>query len=224
MASVAAFVLAAGSGTRMGTRKQFLPLTSTERIVDRTIATCREVADWVGVVLPPGVPLGNGPRVDAEIVGATDRFGSVAAGVAALPADADVVVIHSASHPLASPSLIRRVVAAVEAGADGVVPVLALVDTVKRVHADGSLTTLGRDGIGTAQGPMGYRRGVLARAMEADGSFTDESVAVEAIGGRVVAVDGELTNLHVTDPTSLAVVRHLAPLLPIDSEAGGGAR
>lgn len=215
MAEVAAVVLAAGSGTRMGTRKQFLDLTPTERIVDRTIATCRACADWVGVVLPPGVPLGPGPTVDAEIAGGADRFASVAAGVSAVPAGADVVVVHSASHPLASVDLLRRTIEAVAGGADGVVPVLEVVDTVKRRAADGSLTTLGREGIGTAQGPMAYRRSVLARALGARGDFTDESVAVEAVGGRVVSVAGELTNLHVTDRHSLAVVRRLAPLVPV---------
>lgn len=211
-------MLAAGSGTRMGTRKQFLDLTDDERIIDRAIATCRACADWVGVVLPPGVgldePARPGPAIDAVIEGGADRFASVQAGAAALPSEAEIVVVHSASHPLASPMLMGRTIEAVRSGADGVVPVLAVVDTVKRRSEDGSLTTMGREGIGTAQGPMAYRRSVLDRAVTADGAFTDESVAVESVGGRVVAVDGELTNLHVTDPVSLAVVRHLATLDP----------
>lgn len=233
MTAVAAVVLAAGSSTRMGTapdsepgtepetdsktdsetelstRKQFLELRPGERIVDRVIATCRSVADWVGVIVPAGLAW-DGPPVDAVIEGGADRSASIRAGVAAVPAEAEIVVVHSASHPLASAALLHRVVAAVADGADGAVPIVAAADTIKRCNPDGTLTTIGRDGLGAAQAPMAYRRLVLDRALAEAGDQVDESVAVEAIGGRVIAVEGELTNLHVTDLASLAVVRRLA--------------
>ena len=93
------------------------------------------------------------------------------------------------------------------------VPILAVADTVKRRNDDGSLTTVGREGLGTAQAPMAYRRPVLDRALAdaaATGGVVEESMAVEHIGGRVVAVDGEPVNLHVTDRRSLAIARRLA--------------
>ena len=227
---VAAIITAAGSGTRMGAEKQFLELTAGERIVDRVVTTCRATCAWVGVVVPPASGW-SGPPVDAVIDGGADRLASVAAGLAAVPAWAEVVVVHSASHPLASPGLVRRLLAAVDGGADGAVPVLAAVDVIKRRNDDGTLTTVGRDGLGTAQAPMAWSRTTLERALaevgpEAakapDGAVAaasadavvevvvEESGAVERIGGRIVAVDGELANLHVTDRASLAVVRALA--------------
>ncbi|MEM7272952.1 MAG: 2-C-methyl-D-erythritol 4-phosphate cytidylyltransferase [Actinomycetota bacterium] len=218
---VAAVVLAAGSGSRMGSEprlpKQFLPLVGDERLVDRTVATCRAVADWVGLALPPDTAW-DGPAVDERVVGGGSRMETVAAVCAAVPSSADVVVIHSASHPLASAVLLRRAIDAVVTGADGAVAVLDVVDTVKRRHADGSLTTLGREGLGTAQAPMAYRRVMLDRALDAlaadqDPAIVEESMAIEAIGGRVVSVPGESTNLHVTDPVSLAVVRRLVDLV-----------
>lgn len=222
MERVAAVITAAGSGTRMGEPKQFLDLTPGERLIDRVVATCRARCAWVGVVLPAG-SVWSGAPVDAVIDGGADRLTSLTAGVAAVPADVDVVVVHSASHPLASVDLIDRLTAAVERGADGAVPVLAVVDVVKRRHADDTLSTVGREGLGTAQAPMAWSRPVLDRALVSQAELgvgdpnraVEESAAVEAIGGRVVAVDGELRNLHVTDPESLAVARALAGPAPL---------
>ena len=225
MTNVLALITAAGSGTRMGAEKQFLELAPGERIVDRVVATCRATASWVGVIVPPGSGWDGGP-VEAVVDGGADRLASLAAGVAALPPPTgdvpEVVMVHSASHPLASTGLIERLVAAVDEGADGAVPVLDAVDVIKRRNDDGTLTTIGRQGLGAAQAPMAWSRPTLERALSAlvDGlgdvgsamAIVEESAAVEAVGGRVVAVDGELTNLHVTDPASLAVVRRLADL------------
>lgn len=213
MTTIAAIITAAGSGTRMGARKQYLELTPGERIIDRVVATCRASASWVGVVVPAGADWDGAP-VDAVVEGGADRLASVANGLAAVPAGVEVVVVHSASHPLASTDLIDRLVAAVTGGADGAVPVLAAVDVIKRRNDDGTLTTVGREGLGSAQAPMAWSRPVLDRAIAAlartGGTAIEESAAVEAVGGRVVSVDGELANLHVTDPTSLEVVRRLA--------------
>ena len=219
---VAAVVLAAGSGSRMGTGalgpKQFLPLIGDERLVDRAVATCRAVADWVGVAIPEDAAW-DGETIDAVITGGLTRMDTVAAAVAAVPADARIVLVHSASHPLASTALLQRTVAAVRAAADGAVAVLDAVETIKHHNPDGTLSTIGRAGYGTAQAPMAYRRASLDQAMTALAAgalgtdIVEESMAVEAVGGRVVAVQGEATNLHVTDPTSLAMVRRLADLV-----------
>lgn len=193
----------------MGAAKQFLELEPGTRIVDRTITTCRSVAGWVGVVIPPGA-IWDGPTVDAVVDGGVDRYASISAGVAAVPADATIVVIHSASHPLASASLVRRLVAAIAGGADGAVPVQRTADVIKRVADDGTLSTVGREGLGWAQAPTAWRRPVLDLALQKVESALEEGAAVEAIGGRVVAVDGELANLHITDRTSLEMARRLA--------------
>ena len=100
----------------MGTRKQFLELSPGQRIVDRAIATCRDACEWVGVVVPSDHRW-DGAAVDAVIPGADDRFGSIVAGAAAVPPWAGIVVVHSASHPLAPAELLRRAVAEVRAGA-----------------------------------------------------------------------------------------------------------
>lgn len=192
----------------MGAPKQFLELAPGLRIIDRTITTCRAVAGWVGVILPPGTAW-EGPRVDAVVDGGIDRYESIVAGASAVPADATVVVIHSASHPLASEELIRRLVGAIDDGADGAVPFQRTADVIKRVAADGTLTTVGRERLGWAQAPTAWRRSVLDRALATVDSAIEEGAAVEAIGGRVMAVEGELANLHITDPASLEMARRI---------------
>lgn len=206
---IGALVTAAGSGSRFGTAKQFLPLGPAERLVDRAVTTVAEVASWTGVVLPAGWRW-DGPTVDAVTTGGATRYASIAAGLAILPPEVDLVVVHSASHPLASVELIRRVVDAVIAGADGAVPFLEAVDVVKRRSERNTLTTVGREGLGTAQCPMAFARPVLDRAFAETDHGTEESELVERIGGRVVAVAGEVTNLHVVDQAGLDLARCLA--------------
>lgn len=208
-------VTAAGSGHRFGAEKQFVPLTAERRLVDAAVSACRAVASWVGVILPPGRRW-DGEPVDATCSGGASRYASIKAGLGCVPPDIGVLLIHSASHPLASVGLAARTVAAVVDGAgegsgvDGAVPVLDAVDVVKRRGADGSLTTVGREGLGLAQSPMAFRRAVLDHAFDEINEGVEESQLVEAIGGRIVAVDGEITNLHIVDQASLAVARALA--------------
>ena len=215
-------MLAAGSGVRFGTRKQFLELNPGERLVDRAVTTAAALADWVVVVLPDE-HVWDGPRVYATTPGGRDRLGSVRAGLQALPDAVDIVLVHDAAHPLATAHTGGAVVAAIVAGADGAVPVLDAVDVIKRVDADGTLRTVGRDGLGAAQVPMAFRRDALETAHgldngEAPGESAEDSALLEAHGYRVVAVPGDAANIHVTDESSLDIVRRLAVTLDTDTE------
>src|SRR5689334_15006082 len=98
-----AIVVAAGSGSRFGSAKQFAPLAG-RRVLDWSVAAARSVADGVVLVLPEG-DVGDGagePAVDVVVAGADTRSGSVRAGLAAVPAEADVVLVHDAARPVAS--------------------------------------------------------------------------------------------------------------------------
>ena len=88
--------------------------------------------DGVVVVLPDGVGWDGAP-VSAAVAGGATRSASVRAGLAAVPLDAEVVVVHDAARPLASAELFDSVIAAVRGGADGAVPGVPVVDTLKRV-------------------------------------------------------------------------------------------
>jgi 2-C-methyl-D-erythritol 4-phosphate cytidylyltransferase/2-C-methyl-D-erythritol 2,4-cyclodiphosphate synthase len=183
-----------------------------ERIV--VVAAASKVAPILAAGwLPPAV-------VDV-VPGGARRQESVAAGFRALeaidagggPASAvadqgRVVVIHDGARPLVTPALVSAVVeAAAEHGA--AVPVLPLVETVKRIE-DGEVTgTVDRSGLATAQTPQAARRELLraawqAFAPEGPREFTDEAALLEACKIRVHAISGEPGNLKVTMPEDLA--------------------
>lgn len=186
-----------------------MDLTSSERLIDRAVATVSAVADWVGVILPAGSEW-DGAAVDAVCPGGGSRYASLKAGLALVPPSVEVVLVHSASHPLASVELAHRLLDAVADGADGAVPFLEAVDVVKRRHETGTLKTVGREGLGSAQCPMAFARPMLDRAFAEIDSGTEESQLVEAIGGRIVPVEGQVSNIHVVDLPGLAMARALA--------------
>jgi 2-C-methyl-D-erythritol 4-phosphate cytidylyltransferase len=200
-------VVAAGGGTRFGAAKQFAPVGGTT-VVERSVAVAREATDGVVVVLPAGSTWSPGRPVRTAVGGAT-RSDSVRAGLAEVPAGATVVVVHDAARPLATRALFDAVVGAVNDGADGAIPVVPVVDTVKRVDGDRIVATVPRDDLVLVQTPQAFRADVLRRVHESRGVDTDDAALVEAAGGTVVAVAGDPRNVKLTVATDLDLVRTL---------------
>jgi 2-C-methyl-D-erythritol 4-phosphate cytidylyltransferase len=140
------------------------------------------------------------------VAGGDTRRASVAAGLATLPAAADVVLVHDAARPLVPSEVVDRVVEAVVAGAPAVVPVVPVMDTIKRVEGDAVVETVDRSALRAAQTPQGFRREVLVRAhAETTTDATDDAGLVEEIGLRVRSVDGADEALKITRPFDLFV-------------------
>ncbi len=207
-------VLAAGAGRRFGPQPKQYELLDGERVLDRSLATARAAADHVIVVLAAGEETEGESLVasgaaDEAVTGGSERADSVRAALAVVDDDAAVVVVHDAARPLASAALHQAVVAAVHAGADAAIPGVAVNDTIKRVgHAAGLLLvedTLDRSELVAVQTPQAFRPDVLRRAHATRGTATDDAGLVEAVGGRVVVVEGEATNIKITGPHDLAV-------------------
>jgi 2-C-methyl-D-erythritol 4-phosphate cytidylyltransferase len=196
-----AIVVAAGGGTRFGAAKQFARLGDTTGL-DRAVGVASESCDGVVVVLPAGAVWDPRGDVRAATGGAT-RSDSVRAGLALVPATAGVIVVHDAARPLASRRLYAAVIDAIAAGADAAVPVLPIVDTVKRVRDGRVVETVARDGLAVVQTPQAFRAGSLRAAHSGDGIDTDDAALVEAVGGQVVVVEGERRNLKLTLPGDL---------------------
>jgi 2-C-methyl-D-erythritol 4-phosphate cytidylyltransferase len=202
-----AIVVAAGRGDRFGAPKQFCDLAGTT-VVDRSVAVASAVCDGVVVVLPAGASW-DGPPVAAAVAGGDTRSASVRAGLAAVPADADVVVVHDAARPLATAALYDAVVAAVRAGADGAVPAVAVGDTVKQVDGARVVGTLDRGSLVTVQTPQAFRAERLRAAHDAASDATDDAALLEAAGACVVCVPGDATNIKITTPSDVVVARAL---------------
>lgn len=201
---VAAVVVAAGRGTRFGGEKQFLFIDG-DTVAARSVSRAREVSDLVVLVVPEGYS-GTGEGADVVVAGGDSRAASVQNGLAHC-GDADIVIVHDAARPNASGDLFRAIVRTIKEGADAVVPGLPVADTVKRVTLDGTKTvvaeTLNREDLVAVQTPQGFRRDVLERAHATSDVATDDAGLVEAIGGLVVVIPGEATNLKITHPSDL---------------------
>lgn len=222
-----AVVVAGGSGSRYGRPKQF-DLLAGRPVLAWSVAAARSVARGVVLVAPPGREgdcLAFG--ADAVVIGGATRSDSVRSGLAAVPEDVPVVVVHDAARPLASPSLFAAVVgpllqppAVGAAPLDAVICGVPVADTLKRVAADGTtvIGTVDRASLVAVQTPQAFRASVLRRAHADGGDATDDAGLVEAMGGTVRVVPGETHNLKVTVPADLAVLEVVAAgLAPVAS-------
>lgn len=191
-------VVGGGSGTRFGRPKQYETL-GDERIIDRARRIAGSASAGVVLVVP---------AVDAAteggVAGGSTRSESVRAGLAHVPADADIVCVHDAARPFADADLYRRVVAAVEAGADAAVPGVAVTDTIKVVDDAGVVTaTPDRATLVAVQTPQAFRHASLVAAHASGAEATDDAALIEATGGRVVVVEGSNDNRKITVPDDL---------------------
>lgn len=201
MGPVWCVVVAGGSGRRYGGAKQF-ELLAGRRVIDHSVAAAASVCDGVVAVLPADALAGADgavPGAAAVVAGGDTRAGSVRAGLATVPDDAEVVLVHDAARPLATAELFARVVAAVRAGAPAVVPVVPVADTIREV-VDGASRVVDRDRLRAVQTPQGFDAATLRAAHAADGDATDDAGLVEAAGGVVALVEGEPANRKITDP------------------------
>ncbi|GHS89771.1 2-C-methyl-D-erythritol 4-phosphate cytidylyltransferase [Actinomycetota bacterium] len=240
--STAAILTAAGSGTRLGLPgpKALVELAGVPLVLHaaRALASSGVVARIV-VTVPPrqlggfrallAGPVRPGLGVPVVVVeGGPSRQASVAAGLAALTAETDVVLVHDAARALASADLVRRIEAEVRSGHHAVVPGLQVVDTIKRVGPPGQATasgdaqpvlgTVARADLRVVQTPQGFDRALLDRAHAAGSHLcadealaaTDDASLVEALGEQVWVVPGEETAMKITTTRDLAVAELLA--------------
>lgn len=150
-------------------------------------------------VIPAGVTL-------CVVAGGPSRQASVSAALGAVPAAFPIVLVHDAARALAPPDLFERVAGAVRDGHRAVIPVLPVVDTVKRVDGTGHVVaTVDRSSVVIAQTPQGFRRDVLEAAHRAAvAEATDDAGLAETIGVRVFCVPGSEDAFKITRPADLA--------------------
>ena len=212
----AAILLAAGAGKRIGaTRpKAFLPIG--ERPMLSVAAAGAAASPRIGalvVAAPPGYE--DEARSSVEglslpttvLTGGRTRQASVRAALSALAPDADVVVVHDAARPFAPPDLFTEVIRAVEAGADGAIPVVPVTDTVKRLDGIRVVDTIDRTELANAQTPQAFRVQALRAAHEravADGADVTDDAALLERTATVVAVVGDPMNFKITTLLDLA--------------------
>ncbi len=162
--------------------------------------------DWEEPVILLAEELGAG-KVTAAVPGGETRADSVRAGLAEVPEDIPVVLVHDAARPFVTEAVVERVLVALE-GVDGVAPALPLADTVKRAEGDAVTETVDRSGLYAVQTPQAFVTSVL-RAAIARGEGSDCASFVEAAGGRVRLVEGDPALFKVTSAADLALAERL---------------
>lgn len=190
--------MAAGTGSRFGSPKQF-SLINERRIVDWAVETARVSSDGVVVVLPAEQAVREG-----GVIGGATRSASVRNGLAAVPNEATIICVHDAARPFASEFLFDEVINAVCAGADGAVPALPVIDTIKVIDENKNVvSTPNRRELVAVQTPQAFRARALRVAHAKNPEGTDDATLVENNGFKVVVVDGDALNRKITTPDDL---------------------
>ncbi|WP_425956000.1 2-C-methyl-D-erythritol 4-phosphate cytidylyltransferase [Xylanimonas sp. McL0601] len=239
-----AILTAAGSGTRLGrdmpkalVEVHGLPMVlhAARRLAASGVVDSLVVTAPVGLATVMSDVVTRDPQVTVPVRvvdGGATRQESVAAGLALAGPGDDVVLVHDAARPFASPALVRRVVAAVRGGHGAVVPGVPVVDTIKSVSVavdsrpagvfgdDAAVepvtSTPDRSVLRAVQTPQGFDRSLLERAhaagasRAADAHATDDAGLVEALGETVVVVPGEDAALKITTERDLVLATFYA--------------
>jgi 2-C-methyl-D-erythritol 4-phosphate cytidylyltransferase/2-C-methyl-D-erythritol 2,4-cyclodiphosphate synthase len=219
MTEVAAVVVAAGRGLRAGgdVPKQFRRIGG-ETVLRRTLSMLVEAPNLVALVQPViraedrGLfdAAASAMQILPPVTGGATRQASVRAGLEALaPHRPDIVLIHDAARPFASPALITRAIAAAEK-TGAAIPALPVSDTVKSVDSQGLVDkTLDRSSLRTIQTPQGFAFKPLLEAhrraaKEGREDFTDDAALAEWAGMKVAVFEGEPGNIKITRPDDFA--------------------
>ena len=218
---VAVVVPAGGLGTRLGHRtpKQFLALGGAPILVETLRHFVRHpLVDFI-VVAAPGSHLDRTRRLldrvarrtsATVVVGGATRQESVAQGLAAVPADVRIVIVHDAVRPFITRALVDAVLQAAET-TGAAICALPIAETVKRVGGDLVEATVDRAGLWTVQTPQAFRAALLREAHDKarrDGVVgTDDAMLVERLGHPVRVVRGSEGNVKITSPQDLRRAR-----------------
>ncbi|NIH86829.1 IspD/TarI family cytidylyltransferase [Amycolatopsis granulosa] len=137
------------------------------------------------------------------LAGGADRAESARLALDAAGEFADVVLVHDVARPFVPPATVHAVAEAVLAGAEAIVPVLPVTDTVKLVSGGVIESTSDRDRLRVVQTPVGYRLDVLGKVC-ARGSDP-----LSDLPGNVRTVTGHPTALRLTTAFDVAVAEAL---------------
>jgi 2-C-methyl-D-erythritol 4-phosphate cytidylyltransferase len=212
--SVWAVLVAAGRGERLGDSrpKAFARLGELPLLAEPLRRL--DESGWIDAVVVVAPPEWEEPaillaeevgasKVIACVTGGDSRSASVRAGVAEVPDDAAVILVHDAARPLLPDEVIGRLLAALGDGYDGAVPVLPVTDTVKRVRDGVVDETLVRDELVSVQTPQAFAAAALRAALAGGAEGSDCASLVEANGGRIRTVEGDERLLKVTTRADL---------------------
>jgi 2-C-methyl-D-erythritol 4-phosphate cytidylyltransferase len=215
-----AIIVAAGTGMRLGSNvpKAFVKL-SGRTMLFYSLVTIRQVTSISEIVIT--IPEGFETAARAEVAaagvdvpvkitpGGVERQDSVRIALELTSAESDLVIVHDAARPLATPAIFEScLTAAMRAGA--AIAAIPVSDTLKRVTNSAITATIARADLWQAQTPQAFRRNILIaahqRAISEKVVATDDADLAERTGARVEVVEASTSNIKITTPSDLAIV------------------
>lgn len=216
---VAAVLVAAGSGSRLGAPvPKALVSVAGVPLVERAASALLAGGVARVVVVAPESHLAEFRSLFAAqeevrvVVGGAQRQDSVRLGLDTLD-NTGLVLVHDAARPFVPAAVVQRVIDALHDGARAVVPVMPVVDSIRLVGADGN-EIVDRSGLRAIQTPQGFDMALLRAAhahVDAQRiAVTDDASACESLGEPVVLVAGDREAFKITEPFDLMVAEALA--------------
>jgi 2-C-methyl-D-erythritol 4-phosphate cytidylyltransferase/2-C-methyl-D-erythritol 2,4-cyclodiphosphate synthase len=206
---IALVVVAAGQGQRLGAGKPkaFVDLVGRP-LLTHAIESIIALPDLAQLVIAvPESHLVESAQIGAELIGdlpikfdvvlgGETRQASISNALAELGEESQIVLVHDAA---------RAVAASVRATGTSSLPVMRVVDTIKRIEGDTILETVDREVLRSAQTPQGFVASDLRAAYAAAvAEFTDDAALMQAAGHQIIAVDGDERAFKITTPADLA--------------------
>jgi 2-C-methyl-D-erythritol 4-phosphate cytidylyltransferase / 2-C-methyl-D-erythritol 2,4-cyclodiphosphate synthase len=217
-AVIGVIIVAAGSGTRLQQSEPKALVTIGGRsLLERSLESVFALAEPATiVVVAPASHRDEAERIARDtagpavgsvttVVGGATRQQSVAAGMAALPASIEIVLVHDAARALQPVSVFERVIARVRDDQVGVIPALPVVDTIVRRDSSGVvLEPVDRADLASVQTPQGFPFSLYRAALsDATADYTDDAGVHGAAGHPVVVVEGDARGFKITTPWDL---------------------
>lgn len=214
-------IVAGGKGLRMGSDipKQFLPIGG-KPILMRTLERFRDYSEKLQIILVLPIAQQDYWRQLCEQYhfevkyqlanGGQTRFHSVQNGLALIPDDVEGVVgVHDGVRPFPSVEVIRNCYEAART-AKAVIPVIPVVETVRHLEGEGSVT-VPRGDYRLVQTPQTFDIQLLkaANRQPYNEGFTDDASVVESYGHQITLVEGNRENIKITTPYDLKIAEVL---------------
>ena len=214
-------IVAGGKGLRMGSDipKQFLPIGG-KPVLMRTLERFREYSKELNIILV--LPEAQQDywqelckkynfEVEYQLAnGGQTRFHSVQNGLALVPDDAEGVVgVHDGVRPFPAVEVIRNCYETART-AKAVIPVIPVVETVRHLEGEGSVT-VPRGDYRLVQTPQTFDIQLLkaANRQPYNDGFTDDASVVESYGHAITLVEGNRENIKITTPYDIVVAEAL---------------
>ena len=158
------------------------------------------------VDLKLGLAAGSSAAKLSVVVGGDTRQQSIANALGAIAPETQIVLVHDSARALTPASVFDRVAQSVRDTGLATIPVMPIVDTIKRVAGETVLDTVDRQTLRSAQTPQGFQAFELLEAYRtATEDFTDDAALVQSVGATLRFVEGDAISLKITTPDDLLI-------------------